>query len=77
MSAEELREAIRTRILDQCALDRDRLAGLCGGQADHSAELVRLERTLALRRVVKSVPLVGPVVRGIYRRVVSARRFGR
>jgi hypothetical protein len=77
LSAEELAEAIRTRVLDQCALDERRLAELCSAHSDHDVELTRLERKLAARRFVKNVPIVGPAVRGLYQRIVRARRFGR
>ena len=77
LTAEELARAIRTRLLDQCALDEQRLASLCSAQSDHAAELERLERKLALRRLVKNLPIVGPAARGLYQRIVNARRFGR
>ena len=69
--------SIRTRLLDQCALDEARLAEMCGTQADHTAELARLERKLAGRRFLKNLPVVGPLARGVYQRIVRARRFGR
>jgi len=77
LTAEDLNRAICTRLLDQCALDEARLAQLCGTQSDHTAELARLQRKLAVRRFLKNLPLVGPAARGIYLRIVSARRFGR
>ncbi len=77
MSAEDLNRAIRTRLLDQCALDEARLAELCSSQSDHTAELARLERKLATRRFLKNLPVVGPAARGVYQRIVRARRFGR
>ena len=77
MIAEDLTRSIRTRLLDQCALDEARLAELCGTQPDHAAELARLERKLASRRFLKNLPVVGPLARGVYQRIVRARRFGR
>ena len=77
LSVKDITEAIQTRLLDQCALDEARLAQLCGAQSDHTAELARLERKLALRRFVKNIPLVGPAARGVYQTVGRARRFGR
>ena len=77
LSAQDLTRAIQTRLLDQCALDEARLAQLCSAQSDHTAELERLERKLARRRFLKNLPVVGPAARGLYQRIVSARRFGR
>ena len=77
MSAEDLTRAIRTRLLDQCALDETRLAELCGAQSDHAEELARLERKLAGRRFLKNLPVVGPLLQGAYQRIMRARRFGR
>ena len=77
MSAEDLTRSIRTRLLDQCAIDEARLAQLCGAQSDYTEEIGRLERKLATRRFLKNLPLVGPVARAIYLRIVQARRFSR
>jgi hypothetical protein len=77
LSAEDFDRAIRTRLLDQCALDEARLTELCSSQSDHTAELARLERKLATRRFLKNLPVVGPAARGVYQRIVRARRFGR
>jgi hypothetical protein len=77
LSAEDLTRAIQTRLLDQCALDEARLAQLCGSQPDHAEELARLERKLAGRRLLKNLPVVGPLIQGAYQRLVRARRFGR
>ena len=73
----DVQTALKTRILDQLMLDEDVLIGVCRAQSDHASELSRFERKLALRRFVKTAPMIGPTARRLYLRLVGRKRFGR
>jgi hypothetical protein len=69
--------SMRTRMLDHCMLDEANLVEFCDAQSDHAREMQKLERTLRRRRALKNIPVLGPAAKGIYRRMVRARRFSR
>ena len=77
LTTEELAHDVRTRLLDQCALDEAALVALGGDDPRYRSEVVRFERKLGVRRFVKSVPYIGPFMRAVYQRVQRSRRFER
>jgi hypothetical protein len=77
MSDSSLEQSIARRLRDQCVLDDGVLSALCDEDAAYRADVAKFRRTLSMRRLVKRIPLVGPMIRGAYRRVARGRRFTR
>jgi hypothetical protein len=69
-----LERSIATRMLDQRALEDAVLETLCEQDPQLRAQMARLQPERALPLTLRSVPLVGPLVQRVYRRI--ARRTG-
>jgi len=69
-----VKQSVLTRLLDQRATDDSVLIALAIQDPAVAAAMKRLEPESQLRRSIKGIPLLGPLVQKIHRGVTGSRR---